>query len=113
MPNAMPLREANAVRVPCRGRLACPWAFEFHHFCLNLSSRNPESRHRHWQLKTTGACTARVDKEHSLPVFNTRTVGVPRDDCLKTGSSRVEIKVVDVVQDIEVHTVGFDYFGLR
>jgi len=48
-----------------------------------------------------------------LPVFNPWPVRVPCDNCLKTGDSGVEIKVVDVVQDIEGNATGFDYFRLR
>jgi len=57
-------------------------------------------------------CTARVHKEYSLPVFDPGPVRVSRDDSLKTGGSRVKRKGVEVVQDIEGHTAGFDDCGL-
>jgi hypothetical protein len=64
------------------------------------------------QGETTGAGAAWIDVKDSFAVFSRRVVGVATDDCGDAGCDRVQVEVMDGVDEVEETAGKLDDVGI-
>ena len=69
---------------------------------------NMKQRNRDGQFESAGPCTARVHIEDAVPFLNRRPVRVATNNCTKAGRRRVQVKLLEIVKDIQGEVLDLD-----
>src|SRR4051794_6381379 len=67
--------------------------------------------HRDRQLESSRPGAARIDKHYPVSIFDQRLVRMAVDHCLEACCHRIEVKLTDVVQHVELNIANFHDFG--
>jgi hypothetical protein len=78
---------------------------------LTFREHQPPNGDRQGEAPRAGA--AWIEVKHAVLHFHSGTVGMPRDNCVKSGRRRIDVEFLHIVQDVHATIVDLNDFGLR
>lgn len=82
--------------------------FDFERLAIHIYEREGNR-----QLKPARPRASRVDVEYAIALGLPRLMGMPADDDVEAGGSRIQVQSLDIVKNIEEDRARFCYGGIR